>query len=128
MVRARRAGADSTHVRQAQATQPWPFSQARDSGPHFNQQNHTGIKKADHIMCRLSYNYLILLRILGGKCKFRTYDHCNVNASDGTTAQRSHRENFVMAVTSRHEIAPDYTGIYTGPTEHRLARMPYDFS
>src|SRR5476649_2536382 len=109
-----------------------PATQARTSRSHTQKtnytQNYTDIKKADYIMCRLSYKYLILQRILGGKCKFRTCDPCSVNASEGTTAQRSHRENFVMAVTSRHEIAPDYTGIYTGPTEHRLARMPYDFS
>ena len=36
MARARRAGEDSTHVRRAQATQPWAFSQARGSGPPFN--------------------------------------------------------------------------------------------
>lgn len=51
----------------------------------------------------------------GRKCTFRTCGPCNVNAIERTILQGSHRENFLVAVVKRHYIAPNYTGIYTGP-------------
>ena len=52
MARARRAGEDSTHVRRAQATQPWPFSQARGSGPPF--KFNTTLLNTRQVLCQLA--------------------------------------------------------------------------